>query len=101
VKSQWILTNAVRFVNFVYHFRKCIYVPDNETIMASQAITFFTAGSETIAITLSLTFYELALNKVVQDRLRTELREAVHEKGPPTCDMLENVKYLDMVVSGE
>ncbi|KAH0820809.1 hypothetical protein GEV33_001982 [Tenebrio molitor] len=57
------------------------------------------AGSDTIAITLSLTFYELALNKVVQDRLRTELREAVHEKGPPTCDMLENVKYLDMVVS--
>ncbi|KAJ3621569.1 hypothetical protein MTP99_003686 [Tenebrio molitor] len=72
---------------------------DNETIMASQAITFFTAGSDTIAITLSLTFYELALNKVVQDRLRTELREAVHKKGPPTWDMLENVKYLDMVVS--
>ncbi|KAH0816039.1 hypothetical protein GEV33_006753 [Tenebrio molitor] len=57
------------------------------------------SGSDTIAITLSLTFYELALNKVVQDRLRTELREAVHKKGPPTWDMLENVKYLDMVVS--
>jgi cytochrome P450 len=68
--------------------------------MAAQAVTFFSAGNETTAMTLSFVLYELAINRHVQDRLRQELRENCDDNGDFTYEVLHKMKYLDMVLKG-
>jgi cytochrome P450 family 6 len=68
--------------------------------MAAQAISFFSAGNDTTAMTLSFLLYELALNQDVQDRLRQELRENCDENGDFTYEVLHKMKYLEMVLKG-
>jgi cytochrome P450 family 6 len=68
--------------------------------MAAQAIAFFSAGNDTTSITLSLTLYELALNKNIQDRLRQEVTEVLHEDEEFSYESIQKMKYLDMVLNG-
>jgi cytochrome P450 family 6 len=68
--------------------------------MGAQAVTFFSAGNDTTAATLGFALYELALNQEVQDRLRQELRENCDENGDFTYEVLQKMKYLDMVLKG-
>lgn len=68
--------------------------------IASQGIVFFFAGFETVSTALSFTVYELALNKDIQDKLREEIRQnAVN--GIVTYEVLLEMEYLDMVLSGK
>jgi cytochrome P450 family 6 len=67
--------------------------------MAAQAIAFFSAGNDTTSITLSLTLYELALNKNIQDRLRQEVTEVLHEDEEFSYESIQKMKYLDMVLN--
>jgi cytochrome P450 family 6 len=68
--------------------------------MAAQAVVFFSAGNDTTSITLTFALYELALNQDMQDRLRQELKENCDENGDFTYEVLQKMKYLDMVLKG-
>jgi len=68
----------------------------------AQAFAFLAAGFETSATTMSFALYELALQPDIQDRLRTEITKVLSKhQGQLTYDGMQEMVYLDMVVSGE
>jgi len=68
----------------------------------AQAFVFLAAGFETTATTMSFALYELALQPDIQDRLRTEITQVLSKyEGQLTYDGIQEMAYLDMVVSGE
>lgn len=51
---------------------------------------------------ISFTAYELAINPDIQERLRREVRATLKEsEGKVTHEMIMDMKYMDMVVSGK
>jgi len=67
-----------------------------------QAFTFLAAGFETSGSTMSYILYELALHPEIQNRLRAEIMQVLNKhNGQLTYDGLQDMAYLDMVVSGE
>ncbi|KAJ3621787.1 hypothetical protein MTP99_002341 [Tenebrio molitor] len=92
------------FIDLLSNLRKTetitdSYKFDDDIKMAAQAIAFFSAGNDTTSITLSLTLYELALNKNIQDRLRQEVTEVLHEDEEFSYESIQKMKYLDMVLN--
>lgn len=72
-----------------------------DDIMA-QALMFLLGGFETIATSLSFTVYELALHPEIQDRLREEIDEIWSDRGKKlSYDAISQMKYMDMVISGD
>lgn len=69
--------------------------------MLSQAVTFFTAGYETTGNLISFTLYELALHPDIQERARDEVLEVIEAHGDVTYEAIQEMKYLNMVVSGK
>lgn len=69
--------------------------------MLSQAVTFFTAGYETTGNLISFTLYELALHPGIQERVREEILEKIDTHGDVTYEAIQDMKYLNMVVSGK
>ena len=71
----------------------------DEEIVA-QSIIFLLAGYETSSNTLSFLLYHLALNPDVQDKLRTEIKEAVESnaKRKSLYELAQNMEYLDCVL---
>lgn len=71
------------------------------TLVAQQCVNFFVAGFTGITTTLSFLLYELSMHNDVQDRLYQEISDANEQLGddPLSIDVLQNVPYLDMVVS--
>jgi cytochrome P450 family 6 len=68
----------------------------------AQAFTFLGAGYETSGTTLSFALYELALHPEIQHRLREEILEVLNKHdGKLTYEGIQNMSYLDRVVSGE
>ena len=68
----------------------------------AQALIFLIAGYETSAGTLSFALYELALHPEIQQRLRAEILQVLSEHdGKLTYDGMQDMSYLDRVVSGE
>ena len=68
----------------------------------AQAFTFLAAGYETSGTTLSYALYELALNPEIQHRLRAEILEVLSKHdGKLTYEGIQDMSYLDRVVSGE
>ncbi|XP_012288296.2 uncharacterized protein LOC105704030 [Orussus abietinus] len=68
--------------------------------LVAQAAIFFTAGFETSSTTMSFSLYELALHPEIQNRLRTEIHEALERNnGEMTYEMVTGLPYLDMVIS--
>jgi cytochrome P450 family 6 len=68
----------------------------------AQAFAFLAAGFETSATTMSFALYELALHPHVQHRLRTEIAQVLRKHGGElTYDGMQEMCYLDMVVSGK
>jgi cytochrome P450 family 6 len=66
-----------------------------------QAFQFLAAGFETSGSTLSYALYELALHPEIQNRLRAEIMQVLkRHNGEVTYDGLQEMAYLDMVVSG-
>ncbi|GFR07462.1 cytochrome P450 3A8 [Trichonephila clavata] len=68
--------------------------------LVGQCVIFFLAGYDTTASTLSFASYLLALNPGIQDKLYNELREVLQKhKGELTYEALQDMKYLDNVIS--
>ena len=68
----------------------------------AQALIFLIAGYETSASTLSFALYELALHPEIQQSVRTEIVQVLSKHGGKlTYDGMQDMSYLDRVVSGE
>jgi cytochrome P450 family 6 len=71
-------------------------------LFVGQAFVFLLAGYETSGTTLCYALYELALHPEIQHNLRAEILEVLSEHdGKLTYDGIQDMSYLDMVVSGE
>ncbi|KAJ9573560.1 hypothetical protein L9F63_009045, partial [Diploptera punctata] len=72
---------------------------DDEDIIA-QALLFFLAGFDTASTLLCFISYELAMHPDVQRKLQDEVDKSLEENGGKfTYEAVNNMKYLDMVVS--
>lgn len=72
---------------------------DDDEFVA-QAFQFLAGGFETSGTTLSFALYELAMHPDIQHRLRAEIsRVMAKHQGELTYDGLQEMSYLDMVVS--
>ena len=71
---------------------------DDEVV--AQSVIFLLAGYETSSNTLSFTVYHLAVNPDVQDKLRSEIRDAVetNARKKPLYEIAQNIEYLDCVI---
>jgi cytochrome P450 len=68
----------------------------------AQAFTFLVAGYETSGTALSYALYELALHPEIQQSLRAEILEVMSKHdGKVTYEGIQDMSYLDRVVSGE
>jgi len=66
-----------------------------------QAFQFLAAGFETSGSAMSYALYELALHPEIQDRLRAEIMQVLNKhNGELTYDGIQEMAYLDMVMSG-
>lgn len=71
-----------------------------EEDMAAQVLIFFFAGFDTISTVMSFICYELAVHPEVQEKLRKDVDETYKAtNGKLTYDVLNKMKYLDMVVT--
>jgi cytochrome P450 len=73
----------------------------SEDDLVAQAVIFILGGLDTLSTAMTFALHELAINSEVQDRLVQEIKE-YHEKnnGVLDFDTLQNMTYMDMVVSG-
>ncbi|XP_051160610.1 probable cytochrome P450 6a13 [Leptopilina boulardi] len=72
---------------------------DEDTITA-QAFVFFVAGYDTSANVISFCLHELALNSEIQEITRRDILDTLEKyDGKLTYDAIQEMKYLDMVVS--
>ncbi|CAL7949195.1 unnamed protein product [Xylocopa violacea] len=72
----------------------------DENSIAAQAFVFFTAGYETSSNTIAFCLHELALNPEVQEKTRRDIQDAIDSRnGKLTYDAVQDMKYLDMVIS--
>ncbi|XP_044738026.1 cytochrome P450 9e2-like [Chrysoperla carnea] len=71
-----------------------------EDDLAAQAFLFFLGGFDTVSSALCFAVYELALNPDIQEHLYKENEKILNENnGKLTYDVLNKMKYLDMVMS--
>ncbi|KFB49803.1 AGAP012296-PA-like protein [Anopheles sinensis] len=75
--------------------------PMSEMELVAQCLIFFLAGFDTVSNCLTFLAYELALNPDVQERLHAEIlaAQASLQGKPLSYDVLQRMKYMDMVVS--
>ena len=71
---------------------------DDEVV--AQSVVFLLAGYETSSNTLSFTLYHLAVNPDVQDKLRSEISDALetNARKKPLYEIAQNIEYLDCVI---
>ncbi|GBP50384.1 Cytochrome P450 9e2 [Eumeta japonica] len=67
--------------------------------LTAQAFLFFSAGFESSASTLTLAVHELAINPDVQRKLYEEIQNLGGHKTALSYEMIQTMKYLDMVVN--
>lgn len=69
--------------------------------VTAQAFIFFLAGFDTVSTAMCFTVYELALNPDIQQRLYSEINDALGENpnAEVTYETLHKMKYLDMIIS--
>jgi cytochrome P450 family 6 len=71
-------------------------------LFVAQALTILLGGFENTASTLSFALYELALHPEVQQSLRAEILQVLRKHdGKLTYDVVQDMSYLERVVSGE
>ena len=64
--------------------------------IAAQSVIFLLAGFDTSSNTLAFTLYHLVLNPDVQDKLRSEIKEAIESNSnQPLYEIVQNMEYLD------
>lgn len=67
--------------------------------IAGQFILFIIAGYETTSSALQFITYELGKNKLIQDKVRKEIRECVCNTQDPTYEQIHNLKFISAVIS--
>jgi cytochrome P450 family 6 len=68
----------------------------------AQAFVFLIAGYETSGSTMTFALYELALHPEIQQSLRAEILQVLSKHdGKLTYGSIQDMSYLDRVVSGE
>lgn len=72
-------------------------LPMSESLLRDESITTFFAGHETTARTLTFTWYALAANPGVAERLHEEL-DRVLGGNPPTVESLRQLPYTLQIV---
>jgi len=78
-----------------------VFLEIDDDDVVGQAFQFLAAGFETSGSTMSCALYELALHPEIQNRLRAEIMRALNKhNGQLTYDGIQEMAYLDMVVSG-
>jgi cytochrome P450 len=65
-------------------------------MLRDQLVAVLLAGRDTTASTLSWTFYELAKQPQIVEKLRQEILDHVGPNSPPTYEHLKNMKYLQV-----
>jgi cytochrome P450 family 6 len=71
-------------------------------LFVAQALFFLAASYETSASAMSFALYELALRPQIQQILRAEMLQVLSKgDGKTTYDSMQDMSYLDRVVSGE
>jgi cytochrome P450 len=71
-------------------------------LFIGQAFGFLVGGIETGATTLTFALYELALHPEIQQSLRAEILQVLSKHdGKLTYNGIQDMSYLDRVVSGE
>ncbi|CAH1400050.1 unnamed protein product [Nezara viridula] len=68
-------------------------------MLTAQCFVFFVAGFETSSSVQSYCLYELALNPEIQKKLREEINATINKHGGITYQAIQEMEYLDMVVS--
>lgn len=77
-------------------------VPLSDYDLLAQALVFHLAGFDTVAILISFLLHEVTINQVIQKKLQNEIDEAYKKcHGKLTYEILMEMKYVDMVVSGK
>lgn len=73
-----------------------------EGCIAAQSFVFLLAGSESIAIPLGFTLYELTQNPQIQNQVHTEIDTvmAIHNN-EWSYQVVKEMKYLDQVLQGK
>jgi len=67
--------------------------------IAAQALVFFLAGFETSSTTMSYCLFELAMDHVIQDKVRNEINQVLEKyHGKITYESITEMKYLGQVV---
>ncbi|KAJ4426215.1 hypothetical protein ANN_27026 [Periplaneta americana] len=70
--------------------------------IAAQALVFFSAGFEVVAVLLSFASTLLAVHQDVQERAREEIDEILAKyDGQVTYEAIQSMKQVDNVLSGE
>ena len=71
---------------------------DEEVV--AQSVVFLLAGYETSSNTLAFTLYYLVVNPEMQEKLRTQITEALETNAKKGClyDIVKNIDYLDCVI---
>lgn len=69
--------------------------------ITANCVLFILAGFDTTQSLLLFLTYALALNRDVQDKVRTEIETERGENGELTYDAVQKMSYLDMVIQGE
>lgn len=93
-------TTCYKFTNC--HFTFVSFVEFTESLIASQAFLFFTAGFETSSTALSFCLLELAIYPEIQQRLSIEIDATLEKcKGLVTYDEIQSMSYLGKVVNGK
>lgn len=70
-------------------------------VLAAQCLVWFIGGYETSSITLTFTLFELSQNIEVQTKVQEEIVSVLNKHdGKLTYEILQEMTYLDMVVSG-
>lgn len=72
----------------------------SDSDLIAQAILFFLAGFETVSSAMAFALHELAINPDVQEKLVQEIKEnEIKNGGKFDYNSIQNMKYMDMVVS--
>lgn len=70
-------------------------------VLAAQCFVWFIGGYETSSITLTFTLFELSRNPEIQVRAQEEIDTVLSKhEGKLTYETLQEMTYLDMIVSG-